>query len=80
MFESINAWLFTLSTMECVSLFFVFIGLFLYWNSPIIRLIVIHNKVFGDGKLQMTQPVIGIITECVWYYGVYYFVSSYLSM
>ncbi|QAX97760.1 hypothetical protein ASswx1_115 [Aeromonas phage Asswx_1] len=75
MFESINTWLFTLSGWECFSLVLMVVGTYFHWNAPLLRIAVINNKLFGDGKLTVDQHPIGTITEVLWYYGIYYFVT-----
>ncbi|ADQ53218.1 hypothetical protein 65p210 [Aeromonas phage 65] len=80
MFDYINTWLFTLSVMECISLVLVVLGSYFYMKAPIYRLLVINNKIFGDGTLTYIQHPIGLIAEFVWYYGVYYFVTSFMAV
>lgn len=80
MFETINAWLFTLSAWECVSLIFVVFGLFLFWASPFYRIAVVNNKLFGNGKMTLDQHPIGFVCELAWYYGIYYFITSFMAV
>lgn len=80
MIQAFYEFITTLSTTETI-FGVITLGLSLiYWDSPINRITVLSNKIFGDGTYSIDgQSSFGLVLEIFWYANIYYFVSEFLE-
>lgn len=73
MFSSLNNWLFTLSTFECfILVYMVITAIPVAWSS-VVRVVVLNDKLFGDGDYTLTISVGWIVMEIVFWVSLFYF-------
>lgn len=73
MFSLLNNWLFTLSILECfVLVYMVITAIPVAWSS-VVRVVVLNNKLFGDGRSELKISVGWIMMEILFWVSLFYF-------